>query len=82
MEKGKKERLNALLQVTFSVRHVVTPGKNIWESFCYYIECNAALIGGPIILTRSIFGTKMIQDKEAIEAQELFGLLSLEQFRD
>lgn len=30
MEKGKKERLNALLQVTFSVRHVVTPGKNIY----------------------------------------------------
>lgn len=37
---------------------------------------------GSIILTRSAFGTKMTQDKEAIEAQELFGLLNLEQCGD
>lgn len=36
----------------------------------------------PIILTRSIFGTKISQDNEAVEAQELSGLLSLEQFGD
>lgn len=38
--------------------------------------------GEPIFLRRSIFGTKISQDNEAVEAQELSGLLSLEQFGD
>lgn len=37
---------------------------------------------GPIFFRRSIFRTKISQDNEAVEAQELSGLLSLEQFGD
>lgn len=37
---------------------------------------------GPIFFRGSIFGTKISQSNEAVEAQELSGLLTLEQFGD
>lgn len=42
----------------------------IWESFCYYTECNAASLRLTAAAV-SLFEIKLIQDNEAIEAQEL-----------